>query len=79
MDHVTLLWFGPLKDRLPEGERRVALEPGDTVSTVFKRVFADHPEVDLPVAYAQDATYVSADTPARPGAEVAAIPPVGGG
>ena len=79
MEHVTLFWFGPLKDRLPEGERRVPLEPGDTPATVFRRVFADFPEVDLPVAFAVDASYASSDTELRGGAEVAAIPPVGGG
>jgi|GEM_PF-2891153 len=79
MDEVVLLWFGPLKDRLPEGRRSVPLQPGDTVSSLFARVFAGFPELDLPVAFAMDSTYVPADARAAPGAEIAFIPPVGGG
>lgn len=76
---VTVLCFAQLRERLGAESCTVTVPAGTTVAQVYATVFPGAPDTRVPVMYALDAEYVSPSTPVRDGAELALIPPLGGG
>lgn len=76
---VTVLLFGPLREKHGRGVDTATVPEGTTVGALYERLFAGTPEAALPVAFAVDEARVPAATALRDGAEVAFLPPVGGG
>ena len=76
---VRVRHFAVLRERRGCEEETVDVRPDETVAELYGRLFPPGPGGALPVAFAVDHAYVSGDTRLRPGAEVAFIPPLGGG
>jgi len=76
---VKVLYFAVLRERRGCTEERVTVTSGETVESLYHRLFPATAAGRLPVAYAVDQAYVAGDHRLRDGAEVAFIPPVGGG
>jgi len=79
---VSVLWvrhFAVLRERRGCDEEQVEVQAGETVAALYARLFPPGPDGALPVAFAVDHAYVAGDTPLHDGAEVAFIPPLGGG
>ncbi len=76
---VLVRHFAVLRERRGCEEEAVALRPGDTPARVFARLVPDLAAGGLRVMYAVDHAYVDPDAPLAPGAELAFIPPLGGG
>ena len=76
---VKVLYFATLREQRGCREEQVQVEPGTPIEALYHRLFPGPAEGRLPVAYAVDQSYVSPDHPLKEGAEVAFIPPVGGG
>lgn len=76
---VRVRYFAVLRERLGCDEELVSIAPGETVAALYTRLFPPGPEGALPVAFAVDHAYVRGDAPLDDGAEVAFIPPLGGG
>ena len=76
---VTVRYFAVLRERRGIEEERLALPAGTTVGELYRRLFPPGPEGALPVLFAIDQGYVSRDQVLHDGAEVAFIPPLGGG
>lgn len=78
---ITVRLFALLREH--KGQERIEVEPrgGDTVGSVFDRLFPDLASDPLreTLAFALNATYVDPDQPVQDGDEVAFIPPLGGG
>ena len=79
---VVVRFFAVLRERRGEESAEVSLQEGETAGALYVRLFPDL--VDdaggrLPVMYAVNASYVSADHALSDGDEVAFIPPLGGG
>ena len=55
------------------------VEPGTTVTQLYKRLFSTSGMGALPVMYAVNQSYVDEDYVLQSGDEVAFIPPLGGG
>ena len=54
------------------------LNPGETLGDLFARLFPG-PMGQLPVAYARNLAYASADDRPANGDEISFLPPIGGG
>lgn len=76
---VTVLYFGTLREQRGLEREQVPVPPGTTVAALYRQLFPPGPAGALPVAYACNEAYVSADTQPADGDEVVFIPPVGGG
>ncbi|MCO4773584.1 MAG: molybdenum cofactor biosynthesis protein MoaE [Deltaproteobacteria bacterium] len=79
---VVVRFFAVLRERSGADEATVELQPNETVSQLYARLFpdlVDHAGVRLPVMYAVNQAYVEADEALVDGDEVAFIPPLGGG
>lgn len=76
---VCVRHFAVLRERRGCDEERVEVQPGETVEALYARLFPGGAGGRLPVAFAVDHAYVRGDTPLHDGAEVAFIPPLGGG
>jgi len=76
---VTVRYFAVLRERRGCDEERVPVAAGTTVAALYAELFPVGPQGRLPVLFAVDQAYVRADTVLREGAEVAFIPPLGGG
>jgi molybdopterin synthase sulfur carrier subunit len=78
--HVTIHYFASLRDRKGRDSEAMELEAGLTLSQLYQRLFPpDGLPAPPPVLYVQDEEYVTGDTALQDGAEVAFIPPLGGG
>ena len=77
--HVHVRHFAVLRERRGRDEESVEVPAGETVSALYARLFPPGPRGALPVAFAIDHAYVPGDTVLHDGAQVAFIPPLGGG
>ncbi|MEC7946125.1 MAG: MoaD/ThiS family protein [Myxococcota bacterium] len=76
---VHVRHFAVLRERRGLDEEFVEIFPGETIAGLYGRLFPPGPEGALPVAFSMDHAYVSGETVLEDGAEVAFIPPLGGG
>jgi molybdopterin converting factor small subunit len=77
---VTIHYFASLRDRKGRDSEAFELEAGLTLRELYQHLFPpDSSPTPPPVLFVQDEEYVIGDTPVRDGAEVAFIPPLGGG
>ena len=76
---VRVRYFASLREQRGVEDELVEFPVGFTAAQAYSRLFPPGPQGQLPVMYAIDQSYVSADTPLRDGAELAFIPPLGGG
>lgn len=78
---VTVRLFAMLREAKGTDRVELELEPGDTPSALFERLFADRPHPRWPgtLMYAINREYAAADAPLQDGDEVAFVPPLGGG
>lgn len=79
MASVTVRYFAVLREKRARDEEQVEVLPGETVGGLYERLFPPGPAGKLPVGFARNQEYVSADTPVADGDEVAFLPPLGGG
>lgn len=81
IDHTVLLFAG-IKQRMGTDQLVVSLAPDATVAQLVAALCAQHPEIAGTLRAARvavDQAFADPDTPIRPGAEIAVIPPVSGG
>ncbi len=77
---VTIHYFASLRDRKGLDSEELELEGSLTLRELYHRLFPpDDAPSPPPVLYVQDEAYVTGDTAPRDGAEIAFIPPLGGG
>lgn len=76
---VRVRHFAVLRERRGCDEEMVEVTQGETVAGLYRRLFPAGPGGALPVAFAVDHAYAPGSTPLHDGAEVAFIPPLGGG
>ena len=76
---VTVLYFATLREHRGTRQEQIEVPSGTTVQGLYHQLFPAGPEGRLPVGYAVDQCYVGGEHPLHAGAEVAFIPPVGGG
>ena len=77
---VTIHYFASLRDRKGLDSEELEIEPGLSLSELYHRLFPlDETPTPPPVLYVQDEAYVTGSTLVRDGAELAFIPPLGGG
>lgn len=76
---VTILLFAGLRERLGTDTVERMVPAGTTVSELYADLFPVGPQGRLPVLFAMDQAYVSGSTVVRAGAEIALLPPLGGG
>jgi molybdopterin converting factor small subunit len=76
---VTVLLFAGLREQLGTDRLERVVAAGTTVEALYHACVPARSEGRLPVLYAMDEAYVRASTPVRDGAEVAFLPPLGGG
>ncbi len=76
---VHVRYFAVLRECRGVEEEQLDLPAGTTAAGLHAQLFAGRPEAAMPVLYAVDQAYVDGDTPLHDGAEVAFIPPLGGG
>ena len=79
MQSVTVRHFAQLREQRGCDQEEVAFEPGLTMGELYAQLFADTPLSSLPVGYAMAHEVVGPDSTLVDGAEVAFLPPVGGG
>lgn len=75
---VRVLHFGMLREARGATEEEVDLDGPTTARALYAQLFPG-PLQDLPIAYARNEVYVSADTMLADGDELVFVPPVGGG
>jgi molybdopterin synthase sulfur carrier subunit len=77
---VTIHYFASLRERRGIESEQLELDGPVSLRQLYQQLFPpDELPPPPPVLYVQDEEYVSGDTPARDGAELAFIPPLGGG
>lgn len=76
---VTVRYFAALREQKGSDEETVGVTTATDVASLFATLFQGSPLAGLPVLFAVNQAYVSADTLLRDGDEVAFIPPLGGG
>ncbi len=77
---VNIHYFASLRDRKGLDPEELELDGHPTLRELYQQLFP--PELTPPpppVLFVQDEEYVTGDTPVRDGAELAFIPPLGGG
>lgn len=79
MASVTVLYFGPLAERMGARRATVTLQPGETLAALYARLCPPGREGSLPVAFARNEHYAEGTEQPVDGDEVAFLPPVGGG
>lgn len=79
MGHVRVRYFASLRERKGVEEEQVELIEGETLGALYLRLCPPTPEGVLPVAYARNLAYASADEIPVDGDEVSFLPPIGGG
>lgn len=73
---VHVLFFAALRERMRRSEAEVEVEPGETVSSLVRRLVGP---MENSLLFAVNHEYVPRDHPLKEGDEVAFIPPVAGG
>jgi molybdopterin synthase sulfur carrier subunit len=77
---ITVHYFAALRDRRGLDSEGIEVEEGLSLRELYQRLFPpDQPPAPPPVLYVLDEDYVPGDTLLRDGAEIAFIPPLGGG
>jgi molybdopterin converting factor small subunit len=76
MMRVDVVYFAVLREQRGCRRESVQVEIGTTLSTLYADLF---PTNRVPVAYALNAMYVTADAVIQDGDEVCFLPPLGGG
>jgi molybdopterin converting factor subunit 1 len=76
---VHVRYFAVLRERRGRDEEQIDVPDGTTVSALYATLFPPGPAGALPVAFAVDHARVRPDHVLAPGAEVAFLPPLGGG
>ncbi|MCK6505106.1 MoaD/ThiS family protein [Myxococcota bacterium] len=76
---ITLRHFAVLRERRGVDSEVVTVAAGTTVSQLYATLFPPGPHGRLPVLFAVDHCYVPGSHPLQADAEVAFIPPLGGG
>jgi molybdopterin converting factor small subunit len=76
---VTVRHFAQLRELRGCDQERVEFQPGTTMADLYAQIFASTAGEHLPVGYALAHEIVGGNTPLVDGAEVAFLPPVGGG
>lgn len=79
MPTVTVLYFAVLRERRGREMETVDAAEGATVGDLYRTLFPPGPAGVLPVGYARNQAWASADDRLVEGDEVAFIPPLGGG
>ncbi len=78
-EHVTVLLFAHLRERVGEAELRVALPADRSPAGVLRALLPGGPGVTGPVLFAINEAWAPADAPLQGGDVLALIPPLGGG
>ena len=73
---IRVLYFAALREQRGCAEEQLVVEDGTTIGALYDSLF---PDSTLPVAYALDQRRVPAETRLHEHAEVAFLPPLGGG
>lgn len=76
---VLVRYFAVLRERRGASEEPVDLQPGETVGALYARLFPDTGDGRLPVMFAVNHAYATADQALADGDEVGFLPPLGGG
>lgn len=76
---ITLRHFAVLRERRGLESEVVQVPAGTTVASLYAQIFPPGPHGRLPVLFAVDHAYVPASHALLADAEVAFIPPLGGG
>lgn len=82
MTRWTIRLFGPAREAVGARETEVHMEGRPTARALLETLAERHPALEelLPRSrVAVDREYVGPETPLEPGAEIAILPPVGGG
>ncbi len=80
--HVTVLFFGVLKDLIGRSQETLELAPGARLETVFQHYASEYPRLQQmadSIALARNQEFAGPETALRDGDEVALMPPVSGG
>ena len=73
---VQVLYFAVLREERGRNEDALTLDKSMTVAELFEHIFGRPPEG---FRFAQNQSYVSADSIVQDGDEIAFLPPLGGG
>ena len=73
---VHVLYFAVLREERGRNEDELMLDKVMTVAELFEHIFGRRPEG---FRFAQNQSYVSADSTVQDGDEIAFLPPLGGG
>ena len=77
---LTIHYFASLRERRGLDQEVLLVEPGTSLRDLYHRLFPpDQAPPPPPVLFVLDEEYVTGETLAVDGAEVAFIPPLGGG
>jgi molybdopterin synthase catalytic subunit len=80
--HVTVLFFGVLKDLVGRSQETLELAAGSRLETVFQHYASEYPRLQQmanSIALARNQEFAGPETVLRDGDEVALMPPVSGG
>jgi molybdopterin synthase catalytic subunit len=80
--HVTVLFFGVLKDLVGRSQETLELAAGARLETVFQHYASEYPRLQQmadSIALARNQEFADPETALRDGDEVALMPPVSGG
>ena len=76
---ITVRYFAALREAKGCDEEAVEVARGTSVDGLYQQIFVASPLLGLPVMFAVNQAYVSAEHLLSEGDEVAFIPPLGGG
>ncbi len=79
MMRIRVRYFAVLRERQGCSEAEVDVAPGTSVAALYAKLFPPTAEGALPVMYAVNQSYVSANYALEDGDELAFVPPLGGG
>jgi molybdopterin synthase catalytic subunit len=76
---VTILLFAGLREQMGTGQMERRVPQGTTVQALYHSIVPVGPAGRIPVMFAVDEAYAAPTTILHDGAEVAFLPPLGGG
>ena len=76
---VTVLLFAGLREQMGTAQMTLRVPLGTTVQTLYQSVVPERAPGRIPVMFAVDEVYAGPSTVLHDGAEVAFLPPLGGG
>jgi molybdopterin synthase sulfur carrier subunit len=79
MPTVTVRHFAQLRERRGADEETVEVPDGCTLGDLFQRLFPEESASNLAIGCAMDHVLMPSDTRITEGAQVAFLPPIGGG